>query len=63
MYDVDFLPVGDEGQSGDAIAIRFTRPDTGAYVHAVIDAGFQSDGDALVQHINDWYGTAPSISR
>lgn len=57
MYDVDFLPVGDEGQSGDAIAIRFTRPDTGAYVHAVIDAGFQSDGDALVQHINDWYGT------
>ena len=57
MYDIDFLPVGDEGQSGDAIAIRFSRPDVGGYVHVVIDAGFQDDGDALVQHITGWFET------
>jgi len=57
MYEIDFLPVGDGGRSGDAIALRFTRPDTGTYAHVVIDAGFQDDGDELVRHINTYYGT------
>lgn len=54
MHEVDFLPVGDEGQSGDAIAIRFSRP-TGANAVAVIDAGFKDDGLALAKHIPRWY--------
>ena len=33
VYEVDFLPVGQAGRHGDAIAIRFTRPDTGGYAH------------------------------
>jgi hypothetical protein len=55
MYEIDFLPVGDEGQSGDAIAIRFTRPDNGQYGHVIIDAGFQDDGEALVQHVQEYF--------
>ena len=58
MYEFDFLPVGDGGRSGDAIAMRFTRPDNGALAHVIIDAGFQDDGLALVQHVVDYYETA-----
>src|SRR5687768_8922690 len=57
MYEIDFLPVGDEGQSGDAIAIRFTRPDNDEQAVVIIDAGFQDDGDALVEHVKTWYET------
>lgn len=57
MYEIDYLPVGEEGQSGDAIALRFTHPETQQYAHVIVDAGFQSDGDALVEHVQRWYGT------
>ena len=30
MLEIDFLPVGDGEDSGDAIAMRFTRPETAA---------------------------------
>jgi beta-lactamase superfamily II metal-dependent hydrolase len=60
MYEIDFLPVGDGENSGDAIAMRFMRPDTGGYAHVIIDAGFQDDGKALVEHVKEYYGT-PSI--
>lgn len=56
MYEIDFLPVGDGEHSGDAIAMRFTTP-TGSLAHVIIDAGFGDDGDALVRHVNDYYGT------
>lgn len=57
MYEIDFLPVGDGERSGDAIAMRFTRPDTGEMAHVIIDAGFQDDGEALVDHVNAYYDT------
>lgn len=56
MYEVDFLPVGDEGQSGDALAMRFTTPNGGNAV-VIIDAGFKHDGEALVAHVKRWYDT------
>jgi beta-lactamase superfamily II metal-dependent hydrolase len=40
-----------------AIALRFTRPDTGSLAHVIIDAGFQDDGRALVAHVEKYYGT------
>lgn len=55
MYEIDFLPVGDGERSGDAIAMRFTRPDTGGIAQVIIDAGFQDDGEALVEHVNTYY--------
>ena len=57
MYEIDFLPVGDGARSGDAIAIRFTRPDNGDLAHVIVDAGFEDDGEALITHFNDVYGT------
>lgn len=57
MYEIDFLPVGDGGRSGDAIAMRFTRPDTGGYAHIIVDAGFKDDGEALVEHVKNYYDT------
>lgn len=41
MYEIDFLPVGDGARSGDAIAMRFTRPDNGRPAHVVIEAAFK----------------------
>jgi beta-lactamase superfamily II metal-dependent hydrolase len=57
MFEIDFLPVGDAGKSGDAICMRFTRPDSGATAVVVIDAGFKDDGIALADHIIAHYGT------
>lgn len=57
MYEVDFLPVGKSGRHGDAIALRFTRPDTGGLAHVIIDAGFEENGEALVEHVGRYYGT------
>ena len=58
MYEVDFLPVGDAGRHGDAIAIRFTRPDAAGYGHIVIDAGFDDSGKQLVDHMATYYETS-----
>ncbi len=57
MYEIDFLPVGDGERSGDAIAMRFTRPDTEALAHVIVDAGFKDDGEALVSHVRRYYKT------
>src|SRR3954447_3298754 len=57
-YEIDFLPVGDGENSGDAIAVRFIRPDTGEWAHVIIDAGYEDDGEALVRHVKELYGTS-----
>lgn len=56
MYEIDFLPVGDGERSGDAIALRYTPPGEDPIV-GVIDAGFESCGEALVAHIHKYYDT------
>jgi beta-lactamase superfamily II metal-dependent hydrolase len=57
MHEIDFLPVGDGARSGDAIAMRFTRPDTGKLAHVLIDGGFADTGAALVDHVRRYYET------
>lgn len=58
MYEFDFLPVGDSDKSGDAITLRYSNPGpNGGYITGVIDGGFEDDGDAIVEHIHDYYGT------
>jgi beta-lactamase superfamily II metal-dependent hydrolase len=37
--------------------MRFPRPDTGTYAHVIIDAGFEENGEALVDHVQRYYGT------
>lgn len=57
VHDIDFLPVGDGKNSGDAIAIRFSHPEDGRWVHVIVDAGFRDDGEALVEHFTRYYET------
>ena len=57
MFELDFLPVGDGERSGDAIALRYSHPETGELVTGIIDTGFEDDGEGLVAHFYDYYGT------
>lgn len=57
-YEIDLLAVGEEGKSGDAIAVRF-----GPALHRdhqtvlVVDGGFHDTGPQLVHHIQRYYQT------
>ena len=54
-YEIDFIPVGEGEKNGDAIAMRITKnEETEIYV---IDGGTKASGEALVQHIKEYYGT------
>ncbi len=59
-HEVDFLAVGDESKSGDAIALRFGNLDSNnrdEQVVVVIDGGFKESGENLVKHIKKYYKT------
>ena len=58
-YEVEILAVGDESQSGDAIAIRignFLQDPTDQRV-VVIDGGFRDSGEKMVERIKTFFGT------
>ncbi len=54
VFEIDFLPVGDESKSGDAIAIRWGTQDS--FWVAVVDGGTQDSGERLVRHVREHYG-------
>ena len=54
-YEIDFIPVGEGEKNGDAIAMRITE--NGETEIYVIDGGTKASGEALVQHIKEYYGT------
>lgn len=54
-YEIDFLPVGNGERSGDAICMRYGTP--GNYKVMVYDGGTKESGQALVNHIRNYYGT------
>lgn len=60
-FEIDFLPVGDKGDSGDAICMRWgyhlDDPFQRRQFVMVVDGGYQGNGRAIVNHLNDWYGT------
>src|SRR5687767_11087738 len=58
IYEVDYIYVGNGARSGDAIALRFTRSDTGGLAHMIIDGGFQPDGERLVDRFKTQYQTS-----
>ena len=53
-YEIDFIPVGEGEKNGDAIAMRITE--NGKTEVYVIDGGTKASGEALVQHVRDYYG-------
>ena len=61
-YEFDFLAVGDESKSGDAIALRWgdLRGNDGQFI-TVIDGGFKESGEKLVALIRRYYGNPRAI--
>lgn len=59
-YEIDFLAVGEESKSGDAIALRYGNlyGSREEQTVVVIDGGFKDTGDKLVEHIRQYYGTS-----
>ncbi|MCK5616247.1 MBL fold metallo-hydrolase [Candidatus Pacearchaeota archaeon] len=59
-YEIDFLPVGDETKSGDAIALRFgnLHGNRNEQAVVVVDGGFTDNGNDIVNHIKKFYGTS-----
>jgi beta-lactamase superfamily II metal-dependent hydrolase len=58
--EVDFLPVGENSKSGDAIALRFGTYENSKWKNQtvfVIDGGNAASGDALITHVNEIYKT------
>ena len=58
-YEVDFLGVGKESKSGDAIAIRFGNVHGARQEQTVviIDGGFSDTSDELVNHVKNHFAT------
>src|SRR5262245_9267602 len=55
-FEIDFLPVGEESKSGDAIAMRWG--DASSFYVAVVDGGTQEAGERLVRHVREAYGAS-----
>jgi beta-lactamase superfamily II metal-dependent hydrolase len=55
MFEIDFLKAG-EKKDADAICMRFDRPDGGGRAVAVLDAGWQDDGEFVVDFVKKRYG-------
>jgi beta-lactamase superfamily II metal-dependent hydrolase len=57
--EIDFLAVGDDSKSGDAIAVRFGNLHSRREEQTVItiDGGTEESGQDLVEHIKTHYGT------
>ncbi|HIF9419664.1 TPA: ComEC/Rec2 family competence protein [Photobacterium damselae] len=58
-YEVDFLAVGEETKSGDAIALRFgdLKGSRDEQTVVIIDGGYKKSGEELVAHIKNHYRT------
>ena len=58
-YEVDFIGVGKESKSGDAIALRWDNLDGARTDQRVvlIDGGFKESGQEVVDHVKTHYRT------
>lgn len=55
-YDVDFLNIGEKSNSGDAILLHFgEEEDTSQWKVVLIDGGFSSDGERIINKIDEYY--------
>ena len=54
LFEIDFIPAGQAGRHGDAIAVWFTKQD-GSTAQLVIDGGFEDTGAALVDQVTRWH--------
>lgn len=57
MIEIEFIPVGEETNTGDAILSRFIDPATEETCVVLIDGGFRDTADQIVSHVREYYGT------
>jgi len=57
MIEVEFIPIGDKTDTGDAILCHFTEPGTSTNRVVLIDGGFTATADSIVAHVREYYGT------
>lgn len=58
-YEIDFLAIGEESRSGDAITLRFgdLNGPREAQTVVVVDGGFTDDGVKVIKHLAEYYHT------
>lgn len=56
MIEIEFMPIGEEVNTGDAILCHFTEPGTGIDRVVLIDAGFVDTSKVIVSHVQEYYG-------
>jgi beta-lactamase superfamily II metal-dependent hydrolase len=59
-FEIDFLDV-ESDNGGDAITLRY-KINEETYIH-VVDGGYQSTGEKIVESINNYYGTPTYIDN
>lgn len=62
-WDVEFLPVGEGERAGDAIVVSYNHDTQGRCEVAVIDGGTLESGQAVVDHIQQWFPHVECISH
>jgi beta-lactamase superfamily II metal-dependent hydrolase len=58
MIEIEFIPVGEKTDTGDALLLHFTEPGTQTDRVVLIDGGFKETADVIVPHIEHYYGTS-----
>ncbi len=57
MIEIEFIPIGEQTNTGDAILCHFTDPLTGSSRVVLIDGGFKETSGSIVAHIRQHYHT------
>jgi beta-lactamase superfamily II metal-dependent hydrolase len=56
MIEIEFIPIGEEVNTGDAILCHFTEPVTGTDRVILIDGGFVDTSKQIISHVREFYG-------
>jgi len=57
VIEVEFIPIGEKTDTGDAILCHFTEPGTSTDRVVLVDGGFATTADSIVSHVRTYYGT------
>ena len=61
-FEIDFLPVGENSCSGDAICVRYGSAESGYKIH-VIDGGYKNTATTIMAHLTNYYGSPRRIDH
>ncbi|WP_175484333.1 ComEC/Rec2 family competence protein [Plantibacter sp. MMLR14_011] len=56
MIEVEFIPIGDKTNTGDAILCHFTEPGTMIDRVVLVDGGFNETATQIAAHVRKYYG-------